>query len=112
MADAVLAAFGQFDPHELHRIVQAGMEDVGAADLTSAPEGVARSFGSTRVVPESAAMADFGPGIRLLHRNSQLVLGAMEGGTLTLGFATNISKPFFITSHPRDSRIRRLLQHT
>ena len=87
------------------------MEDVGAVDLTSAPEEVTRCFDSTREGPASAAKADFGPGICMFHRNSHLVLRAMVGGTLAEGIATDISKSFFDTGHLRDSSIRRLQQH-
>ena len=53
----------------------------------------------------------FIPGIRMFHRNSQLVLGGMVGGTLVEGFSTNIAKSFFITGRLRDQGVRRLRQN-
>ena len=111
LADAALAALAELDPRESHRLVQAGLENADPDELAAAPEEVRAFFEDARTVPEWAAQADFQPGIRMFHRNSQLVLGAMVGGTLVEGFATNISKSFFITGRLREHGVRRLQQN-
>lgn len=111
LADAALAAMADMDPHESHRFIQAGLEDPDPEALAGAPEAVRALFEDARTVPEWAARADFRPGIRMFHRNSQLVLGAMVGGTLVEGFSTNISKSFFITGRLREHGVRRLQQN-
>ena len=111
LADAALAAMADMDPHESHRFVEAGLEDPDPEALAGAPEAVRAFFDDARTVPAWASEANFRPGIRMFHRNSQLILGAMVGGTLVEGFATNISKSFFITGRLREHGVRRLQQN-
>lgn len=111
LADAALAAMAEMDPRESNRLVKAGLDDSDPEALAGAPEAVRDFFASTKIVPDWAAEADFRPGIRMFHRNSRLVLGAMVGGTLVEGFATNISKSFFITGRLREHGVRRLQQN-
>ncbi len=111
LADDALAAMADIDPHESHRFVEAGLESADPEALADAPEAVRAFFADARSVPAWAAEADFRPGIRMFHRNSQLILGAMVGGTLVEGFATNISKSFFITGRLREHGVRRLQQN-
>lgn len=111
LSDAALAAMSDLDPHESHRFVEAGLESPEPEALAGAPDAVRAFFDDARSVPAWAAEADFRPGIRMFHRNSQLVLGAMVGGTLVEGFATNISKSFFITGRLREHGVRRLQQN-
>ena len=111
LADAALAAMTDMDPHESHRFVEAGLESTESEALAGAPDAVRAFFDDARTIPDWAAEANFRPGIRMFHRNSQLVLGAMVGGTLVEGFATNISKSFFITGRLREHGVRRLQQN-
>jgi hypothetical protein len=111
LADAALAAMADLDPHDSHRLLEVGLENPDPEALAGAPEAVRAFFNDARSVPAWAAEADFRPGIRMFHRNSQLILGAMVGGTLVEGFATNISKSFFITGRLREHGVRRLQQN-
>ena len=111
LADAALAAMADLDPHESHRFVQLGLEAPDSDELKRAPAAVRAFFEAATAVPGWAAAANLRPGIRMFHRNSQLVLGAMVGGTLVEGFSTNISKSFFITGRLREHGVRRLQQN-
>ena len=111
LADAALAVMAEMDPRDSHRYVQLGLDEPASDELKRAPAEVRSFFESTQAVPAWAASANFRPGIRLFHRNSQLVLGAMVGGTLVEGFSTNISKSFFITGRLREHGVRRLQQN-
>ncbi len=111
VADEALAALAEIGPREAHRLVQLGLDDPYSAELDCAPAAVREFFDSAKTVPEWAANANFQPGIRMFHRNSQLVLGAMVGGTLVEGFSTNIAKSFFITGRLREHGVRRLQQN-
>ena len=62
-------------------------------------------------MPDWVDFDSFLPGIRMFHRNSHLILGAFVGGTLVEGFATNISKAFFVSGRLRDQGVRRLRQN-
>ena len=61
--------------------------------------------------PDWKDTSAFVPGIRMFHRNSRVVLVGFVGGVLVEGFATNISKSFFITGRLRDQGVRRLKQN-
>jgi len=79
--------------------------------LREAPAILREFFESCAAVPDWVDFSGFDPGVRMFHRNSQLVLGAMVGGTLVEGFSTNIAKSFFITGRLRDQGVRRLRQN-
>ena len=106
MAETLVAVGGR----ERNRLLQAGMEGHQDA-LRDAPAAVRRFFDEASTPPDWVDLSGFRPGIRLFHRNSNLALGAMVGGTLVEGFSTNISKSFFITGRVRDQGVRRLRQN-
>ena len=106
LAETLVAVGGR----ERNRLLQAGMEGQDDA-LRDAPAIVRRFFDEASTPPDWVDLAGFRPGFRLFHRNSNLALGAMVGGTLVEGFSTNISKSFFITGRVRDQGVRRLQQN-
>ena len=109
-ADGLLEELAPLGQGELGRLIQVGMDgDAGA--LGEVPAVLREFFESCASPPEWLDLPGHTPGIRMFHRNSQLVLGAMVGGTLVEGFATNIAKSFFITGKVRDQGIRRLRQN-
>ncbi len=106
LAETLVAVGGR----ERNRLLQAGMEGQEDA-LRDAPAIVRKFFDEASTPPDWVDLAGFRPGFRLFHRNSNLALGAMVGGTLVEGFSTNISKSFFITGRVRDQGVRRLRQN-
>ncbi len=109
-ADAAIEQLSALDPQEGERFIKAGM-DQNDDDLAGAPPALRELFENLKSPPPWVDPSGFMPGIRMFHRNSQLVLGAFVGGTLIEGFSTNISKTFFITGRVRDQGVRRLKQN-
>ncbi len=110
LADAAIESVAHLGQKVSSGLIRAGMrQDYDA--LENAPSPFREFFHSLETPPEWVNQTDFGPGIRMFHRNSRLVLGAMVGGTLVEGFTTNISKSFFITGRLRDQGVRRLRQN-
>ena len=106
LAETLVAVGGR----ERSRLLQAGMD--GREDvLRDAPAAVRKFFDEASTPPDWVDLAGFRPGFRLFHRNSNLALGAMVGGTLVEGFSTNISKSFFITGRLWEQGVRRLRQN-
>ena len=110
MADELAETLVAVDGRERNRLLQAGMEGQDDA-LRDAPAIVRKFFDEASTPPDWVDLSGFRPGFRLFHRNSNLALGAMVGGTLVEGFSTNISKSFFITGRVRDQGVRRLRQN-
>ena len=92
-------------------LFQAVMQEHDWTALSEAPPSARAFFEDAESVPDWVDFDAFTPGIRMFHRNSKLILGAFVGGTLVEGFATNISKSFFITGRVRDQGVRRLRQN-
>lgn len=111
LADAMLDDLADLPIHERTLLFQAVMQDRDEAALSDAPRSVKAFFDDAERVPDWVDFDAFTPGIRMFHRNSKLILGAFVGGTLVEGFATNISKSFFITGRVRDQGVRRLRQN-
>ena len=109
-ADAVIEELVPVGQKESGRLIQAMMDQDEDA-LRNAPPLLRDFFSSLASPPDWVRHEDFLPGIRMFHRNSRLVLGAMVGGTLVEGFCTNIAKSFFITGRLRDQGVRRLRQN-
>ena len=109
-ADALMEALAPLEPEQAHRFLQAGMDQEADA-LRGAPPLVRSFFQGLERPPAWVDPDSFTPGIRMFHRNSNLVLAGMLAGVLVEGFSTNISKSFFITGRLRDQGVRRLQQN-
>ena len=109
-ADDMMEELAGVDPEQAFRFLQAGMDEEHDV-LRDAPPTVRAFFEDVDTPPAWVDEDAFQPGVRMFLRNSKLVLGAMLGGVLVEGFATNISKSFFITGRLRDQGVRRLQQN-
>ena len=109
-ADKLLAELAPLGQAETGRLIRIGMDGDDSA-LRDAPVCVREFFDSLAEPPAWVDQSEFTPGIRLFHRNVQVVLAALLGGVLVEGFSTNIAKSFFITGRLRDQGIRRLKQN-
>ena len=109
-ADELLEELAPLGQKELGRLIEIGMDGDERA-LREAPAVLRAFFESCAAPPDWLDLPGHTPGIRMFHRNSALMLGAMVAGTLVEGFATNIAKSFFITGKIRDQGIRRLKQN-
>ena len=109
-ADAVVKALTHYDQMQVHRFIHAGMErqeDV----LREAPSVLGDFFERISVPPSWFDPTKFLPGMLAYHQNSDLFIAAHVAGVLVQGFATTISKPFFMTGRLTDYGIRRLQQN-
>ena len=109
-ADAVVEALAPFDQMQVHRFIQAGMEreeDV----LREAPQILGDFFERISVPPPWFDPTTLLPGMRAYHRDSDLFIAAHVAGVLVEGFATTISKSFFLTGRLGDYGVRRLQQN-
>ena len=109
-ADAMMADLASIRARDAHRFIEAGM-DGDENILKDAPSTVVSFFEQLDSPPGWKDTSAFVPGIRMFHRNSRVVLVGFVGGVLVEGFATNISKSFFITGRLRDQGVRRLKQN-
>lgn len=109
-ADAMMDELSALPVRDAHRYIEAGMESDEEV-LKDAPPVVVKFFDGLDNPPDWLDPSTFTPGIRMFHRNSRVVLVGFVGGVLVEGFATNISKSFFITGRLRDQGVRRLKQN-
>ncbi|MCY3563064.1 MAG: oxygenase MpaB family protein [bacterium] len=109
-ADSMMEELAAIPARDARRFIEAGM-DRDHEVLKDAPPLLVKFFDSLDNPPEWLDTAAFVPGIRMFHRNSRVVLVGFVGGVLVEGFATNISKSFFITGRLRDHGVRRLKQN-
>ena len=109
-ADAMMEELATIDADAGLRFLQAGMDEEHDV-LRDAPATVQSFFQGLETPPPWVDLDSFGPGIRMFHRQSNLVLAGMLAGVLVEGFSTNISKSFFITGRLRDQGVRRLQQN-
>ena len=93
------------------QILQKAMDNPGKSGLAGAPREVRDFFDEVSSPPGWVDFDSFVPGMRMFHRNSQLVLGALLAGVLVEGFSTNISRSFLVTGRLRDQGVRRLKQN-
>lgn len=114
-ADEVIEQMASLKPGDAARWYKIGMNAADPAErdkaLRDAPPALCKFLNKLDTPPDWVDFAAYTPGIRMFHRNSQLVLGAFVGGTLIEGFSTNISKSFFITGRVREYGVRRLKQN-
>ena len=111
LADAMMEDLSDVSRQEQALLFLAALQERDWDSLTDAPSSAKEFFEDTEKVPDWVDFDSFLPGIRMFHRNSHLILGAFVGGTLVEGFATNISKSFFISGRIRDQGVRRLRQN-
>ncbi len=109
-ADYVVERLSSLRPEESWPLIEAGMNNDEDA-LRDAPSYLHDFFKGIEDPPDWVDFSAHIPGIRMFHRNSQLVLGAFVGGVLVEGFSTNIGKSFYITGRLRDQGVRRLKQN-
>ena len=110
-ADALMEDLSSVSRQEQALLFQAALQEQDRDSLADAPSSAKAFFEDVEKVPGWVDFDSFIPGIRMFHRNSHLILGAFVGGTLVEGFATNISKAFFISGRVRDQGVRRLRQN-
>ena len=111
LADAMMEDLSSVSRQEQALLFQAALQEQDWKSLDDAPSSAREFFEDAEKVPDWVDFDSFIPGIRMFHRNSHLILGAFVGGTLVEGFATNISKSFFISGRLRDQGVRRLRQN-
>ncbi len=111
LGEAMMEDLAEFTPQESERLIQAAMNQEGEEALRNAPASLREFFRDAETPPEWLDYAAFAPGVRMFHRNSQVILGAFVAGVLIEGFTTNIAKSFFITGRVRDQGVRRLGQN-
>ena len=110
LADEMADELARHPRAESYLFIQAGMDN-RPEDLRDAPPIVREFFEDAGTPPPWVDFDAFRPGVRMFHRDSRLVLAGMVGGVLVEGFASNISKSFFITGRLRDQGVRRLRQN-
>ena len=106
--DPVMEELSSMNPGHLHRFVGAGIEQHEEL-LREAPK-VLRDFFENLEEPPWLDHEAFRPGIRAFHANVDLMLIAFVTGVLVEGFATLISKSFYITGRVGSTK-RRLQQN-
>ena len=101
----------EFGSRESMRLIETAMNREGDEALRDSPASLRKFFREAESPPEWLEYSAFAPGVRMFHRNSQVVLAAFVAGVLIEGFTTNIAKSFFITGRVRDQGVRRLGQN-
>ena len=101
----------KFNPEEASGLIQNAMDNEGEEALRDAHASLRKFFKEAETLPEWLDYSAFAPGVRMFHRNSQVILAAFVAGVLIEGFTTNIAMSFFITGRLRDQGIRRLGQN-
>ena len=111
LGEAMTEDLAELSSEETSRLVEAAMNNEGEGALRDAPDSLREFFRDAETLPEWLDYSKFAPGVRMFHRNSQLVLAAFVAGVLIEGFTTNIAKSFLITGRVRDQGVRRLGQN-
>lgn len=111
VADTLMEDIMNYGVRKSESIIQAAMNENQDNGLDRAPASFKAFFEDAEAHPVWLDFSEFRPGVHMFHRNSQLVLAAFVAGVLVEGFATNISKSFFITGRLRDQGFRRLGQN-
>jgi len=107
LADAAVESLAPFKPLQVHRFIEAGMEE-DAKTLANAPRPLREFFERLSPPPAWFDPAAIHAGYRAYHANSDVFLAAHVAGVLVLGFSTLISKSFFATGRLTDFGIKRL----
>ncbi len=106
--DPVMEELSSMNPGHLHRFVGAGIE--GHDELLREAPKALRDFFENLEDPPWLDLEAFRPGIRAFHANVDLMLIAFVTGVLVEGFATLISKSFYLTGRVGSTK-RRLQQN-
>ena len=106
--DPIMEELSSMNTGHLHRFVGAGIEQHDEL-LRKAPKSL-RDFFENLEDPPWLDHEAFRPGIRAFHANVDLMLIAFVTGVLVEGFATLISKSFYITGRVGSTK-RRLQQN-
>ena len=85
VADALSEALSDLSRTEGYRYIETGMNE-GAEALNDAPQAVREFFEALEQPPDWLHQHDFTPGIFSFHRESDLILQALIGGSLIEGF--------------------------
>lgn len=107
LADALVSVFALQRGGFQHLLARAMNGDKSA--FQEGPKELSDFFASLEEKPAWAT--GFEPGIRAFHRNSDLILQGLVGGSLVEGFSTNIARSFVITGRLREQGVRRLRQN-
>ena len=109
LADAAIESLARFSQAETQRFIQAGMEQ-DAKRLADAPQALGDFFDQLAASPPwfDPAEKRVYAGCRAFHNDSDLFLLAFLGDVIVRGFATMISKSFFMTGRIWDYGVRRL----
>ena len=80
LAEAMTEDLAELSPTESRRFVEAAMNEEGEEALRDAPASLREFFKDAETPPEWLNYAEFAPGVRMFHRNSQLILAAFVAG--------------------------------
>ncbi len=109
--DALVEEMATLPRHQIHKFIQAGIEE-DRDGLRKAPQLLRDFFiDAPQPAPDWLDQDAFGPGIRVFHRHSTLILSAFVAGVLIDGFSTLISKSFRLTGRIFDNGVWRLKQN-
>ena len=108
--DALVEELATLDPAVAMEFIGAAM-DMDEGRLLNAPQVLRDFFADIEPAPEWVDFDSYMPGVKMFHRNSQLILAAFVGAVLVEGFSTNISKSFFISGRLIDNGVKRLKQN-
>ena len=108
--DQVMEELADLPQADLHRFIAAGM-DRETEILRNAPRALRDFFERIDEVPPWVDDEAFRPGVRAFMNNAISIFAAFVAGTLIEGFATQISKSFFLTGRVMDKGVRRLRQN-
>ena len=111
LADELMADFQSMGAKQSAAWTQRAIDNPDDPALRDAPTALQRIVEDWRNPPAWHDPGATDPAIRYFHRHSATALAAMLGGVLVEGFATNISRSFFITGRLRDAGVRRLRQN-
>ncbi|MCY3753123.1 MAG: oxygenase MpaB family protein [Alphaproteobacteria bacterium] len=108
--DPVMEELADLPPADMGRFIAAGI-DRQAGILREAPGALRDFFEGIDGAPGWVDHESFKPGVRAFHANATSILDAFVAGTLIEGFATTISKSFFMTGRVMERGVRRLRQN-
>ncbi len=110
--DPVMEELADLPQDDMHRFIAAGM-DRQAEILRNAPRALRDFFERIDDAPTPTWVdyEAFRPGVRAFMNNAISIFTAFVAGTLIEGFATTISKSFFLTGRVIDKGVRRLRQN-